>query len=100
MASDSLTLDIVSYFFFATYGASIQDLNILTRQKSVPKSQKRIFCVSTLSTPPSFIIFTTILYTPLAPISDNKTPGKEFNLFKKFIIFKTFYFKEKFIIII
>lgn len=27
MASDSLTLDIVPYFFFATYGASIQDLN-------------------------------------------------------------------------
>ncbi len=68
-------------------------------QKSVSKSQKHIFCVSTLSTLLSSIIFIIILYIPLVLISNNKIFGKEFNLFKKTIIFKVFYFKEKLIII-
>ncbi len=72
----------------------------LTRQKSAPKSQKRVFRVSTLLTLLSSIISIIILYTPLAPISGNKTPGKEFNLFKKLIIFKTSCSIEKLIIII
>ncbi len=47
-----------------------------------------------------FIIFIIILYTLLALISNNKIFKKEFNLFKKIIIYKVFRFKEKLIIII
>lgn len=60
---------------------------IVARQKSAFKRKKRAFRVSILLTLLSFIISTIILYILLAPISDNKTPRKEFYLFiKKFII--------------
>ncbi len=41
-----------------------------------------------------------MLYTPLAPISGNRTFKKEFYLYKKVIIYKAFCSGDKLIIII
>jgi len=72
----------------------------IARQKSAPKSQKRVFRVSTLSTLLFITIFIIIACILLALISNNKTFKKKFNLFEKLIVFKTFRFKEKLIIIV
>jgi len=74
--------------------------SIVARQKSAPKSQKRVFRVSILLILLFTTIFTIIARTPLALISGNRTPKKEFNLLEKLIVFKAFRFKEKLITII
>jgi len=71
----------------------------VARQKSAPKSQKRVFCISILSTLLFIIIFINIVCILLISISNNKTFRKEFYLFKKLIIFKVFRLKKNLLLL-
>ncbi len=66
----------------------------LARQKSRPKPKKReqrVYILLTLLPP---ITSSTIIRTPLGPLSANKT-FKEFILSEKAIIYKVFYLRKK-----